>query len=184
MKKLNIGCGDRKLHGFINVDGRKEVNPDVVCNIENIDSLFSDIDLIYACHVLEHFPKKPSSFCKVTWSDVLNKFNSCLKQGGTLRIAVPDIENIISYYQKSKNIDELFAFFWGGQKYDFDFHYYGWTFESLKRDLQNHGFCNVRRYDWRKTEHFYVDDYSQAYLPHMDKSTGTLLSLNIEATKL
>jgi hypothetical protein len=27
------------------------------------------------------------------------------------------------------------------------------------------------------------DDHSQAYLPHMDKENGTLISLNIEAVK-
>jgi len=45
------------------------------------------------------------------------------------------------------------------------------------------GFCDVRVYDWKSTEHFYVDDYSQAYLPHMDKTNGKLMSLNVEATK-
>jgi len=45
------------------------------------------------------------------------------------------------------------------------------------------GFKEVVRYDWRKTEHFYVDDYSQAYLPHMDKTNGKLMSLNVEAIK-
>jgi len=28
-----------------------------------------------------------------------------------------------------------------------------------------------------------MDDHSQAYLPHMDKENGILISLNIEATK-
>jgi hypothetical protein len=49
--------------------------------------------------------------------------------------------------------------------------------------MEEAGFKNVKRYDWKKTEHFYVDDYSQAYLPHMDKLNGKLMSLNVEATK-
>jgi hypothetical protein len=28
-----------------------------------------------------------------------------------------------------------------------------------------------------------MDDYSQSYLPHMDKENGTLMSLNLEAVK-
>lgn len=184
MVKLNVGCGDRKLYGFVNIDGRSEVSPDVICNISEIDDKFSEVDLIYACHVLEHFPLRPSQFCTLTWSDVLQKFHKCLKKGGTLRIAVPDMEKVCQYYTRSKNLSELFAFFWGGQKYDYDFHYYGWDFHNLKKDLESQGFGDVRRYDWKKTEHFYVDDYSQAYLPHMNKSDGILLSLNVEAVKL
>jgi hypothetical protein len=42
---------------------------------------------------------------------------------------------------------------------------------------------NVVEYDWRKTEHSKFDDHSQAYIPHMDKDHGTLISLNVECTK-
>ena len=57
------------------------------------------------------------------------------------------------------------------------------AFDTLKRDLLDIGFKSVERYNWKDTEHFYVDDYSQAYLPHMDKANGLLMSLNVEATK-
>ena len=38
-------------------------------------------------------------------------------------------------------------------------------------------------WDWRKVDHGKFDDHSQAYIPHMQKETGTLISLNIEAVK-
>jgi hypothetical protein len=41
----------------------------------------------------------------------------------------------------------------------------------------------VSKYDWRDTEHSELDDFSQSYLPHMDKDNGKLMSLNIEAVK-
>ena len=44
-------------------------------------------------------------------------------------------------------------------------------------------FNNCIKYDWRKTEPADFDDHSQAYIPHMDKSNGTLISLNIESNK-
>lgn len=73
---------------------------------------------------------------------------------------------------------------YGSQRHDFDFHYNGWTFESLKSDLERAGFSEVRLWDWRTTEpHNYCDDYSQAYVPHMDKENGKLMSLNVEAKK-
>ena len=49
--------------------------------------------------------------------------------------------------------------------------------------LEDVGFENVRRYDWRETEHAEIDDYAQAYFPHMDKENGLLISLNIECSK-
>jgi len=183
MLKLNLGCGNRKLVSFINVDARKEVDPDVIADVTAIHEEFQDVDLIYACHVLEHFPLKPSSFQPVTWKEVLGNWYSTLKEGGVLRLAVPDIEAVLEYYSETKDITSLYALLYGGQKYDFDFHYHCWSFETLKKDLLEAGFKKVKRYDWRCTEHFFVDDYSQAYLPHMDKVNGKLMSLNVEAIK-
>ncbi len=58
-----------------------------------------------------------------------------------------------------------------------------YDFESLSTLLQSVGFDSVKKYNWRDTEHSNIDDCSQAYLPHMDKENGTLISLNVEASK-
>ena len=181
--KLNLGCGQRKMHGFVNVDIREDLNPDVVANVTQIHKTFQNVDLIYACHVLEHFPLRPSTFQPVTWKTALDSWFRALKPGGILRIAVPDIEGVCKHYLSTGKLDDLYAYFYGGQKYDFDFHYHCWSFDTLKKDLLECGFTQARQYDWRETEHFYIDDYSQAYLPHMDKQDGKLLSLNVEAIK-
>ena len=44
-------------------------------------------------------------------------------------------------------------------------------------------FYDIQEWDWHSVDHGKIDDYSQAYLPHMDKENGTLMSLNIEAKK-
>jgi hypothetical protein len=56
-------------------------------------------------------------------------------------------------------------------------------FETLASGLREAGFANIQRYDWRQTElgRLGIDDYSQAYLPHMDKANGRLMMLNVEA---
>ena len=48
-------------------------------------------------------------------------------------------------------------------------------FESLKKILEDMGMVDIKRYDWRKTEHGKFDDHSQSYLPHMEKERGTLI---------
>ena len=75
MVKLNLGCGDRKMHDFINVDARKDVNPDVVCDVTKIHEKFKNVDLIYACHVLEHFPNKSFEYQQRTWREVLESWH-------------------------------------------------------------------------------------------------------------
>ena len=53
----------------------------------------------------------------------------------------------------------------------------------LTKVLSEIGFSSVKEYDWRETEHSDIDDFSQAYLPHMDKENGMMMSLNLEAIK-
>jgi len=181
--KLNLGCGFKKIFGFINVDGRKETNPDVVCDVANISKRFKEVDLIYASHVLEHFPYKTNEQYKTSCYELLTDWHASLKKGGTLRLAVPDFAAVCKYYNFTSDIQPLRSFLSGGQKYNLDYHLSCWDFSILEQTLESLGFENVRRYDWSATEHGYVDDYSQAYLPHMDKKNGMLMSLNIEADK-
>jgi hypothetical protein len=58
-----------------------------------------------------------------------------------------------------------------------------YDFISLRDLLEKIGYMDVQKYDWRTTEHSNYDDHSQAYLPHMDKEKGTLISLNVECKK-
>lgn len=58
-----------------------------------------------------------------------------------------------------------------------------YDFKLMKELLGLVNFKNVHRYDWRKTIHKDCDDFSQAYIPHMDKEHGILENLNVEAEK-
>lgn len=58
-----------------------------------------------------------------------------------------------------------------------------YDFDSLENILSENGFYKINNYDWRMTEHANFDDHSQAYIPHMDKENGTLISLNVECLK-
>ena len=54
--KLNLGCGQSKKKGYINIDSSKQVNPDKVIDLEKAKLPFKDnsVDEIIAEHVLEH----------------------------------------------------------------------------------------------------------------------------------
>jgi len=84
---------------------------------------------------------------------------------------------------KTGNIDLVIGALFGRQDYLYNIHYNVFDYKSLKDVLQNTGFKNIKQYNWRETEHSNVDDYSQAYIPHMDKENGKLISLNVECKK-
>ena len=175
--KLHLGCGEKHIDGYINIDIRHMPGVDKVDNIRFLRSFKENsVDVIYACSVLEHFSR---------WDyiGVLKRWYDLLKLGGTIRIGVPDFESIVLYYNKNKDLLKLIGLLYGGQDYNENFHHMCWDFKNLKFDLEKIGFKNVSRYDWRTTEHFDIDDFSQAYLPHMDKENGLLMHLNVEAIK-
>ena len=136
------------------------------------------VDLIYACHILEHFKRKE-------YFNILERWTQLLKPGGKLRLSVPDLEKVAQLYINGEfELEKMIGLIYGGQTYLYNFHYMGFDFKSLRKDLKKLKYTNIKRYDWKETEHASIDDYSQAYLPHMDKENGILMSLNVEAIKL
>lgn len=176
--KLNLGCFNKKLPEFINIDIRADVNPDVVDNAFTLETFEENsVDLIYTCHMLEHLDYKETKKALARWHKVL-------KLNGILRISVPNLEILFAHYFYHKNLDTLMTMLYGSQRHNFDYHKNGWDFIKLEKELIQVGFKSVQLWDWKKVSpHYYCDDYSQAYYPHMDKECGKLLSLNVEAIK-
>ena len=101
-----------------------------------------------------------------------------------LRIAVPSFKAVVEWYAISGNIQHIMGLVCGRQKDLYDHHNVIFDEESLKQGMIEAGCTGVRWWDWRTTEHAFLDDYSQAYLPHMDKEHGKHMSLNLEAQKI
>jgi len=175
--KLHVGCGERYIPGFIHIDVRKFPHVDYVTSVDKLD-MFKDnsVDLIYTCHVLEHFRRNQIE-------NVLKEWYRVLKPGGTLRIAVPDFEKLVEVYLNTKNLQLILGPLVGRQDYPENTHYIVFDYLSLSKFLEKVGFKNIHKYDWRETIHKDYDDFSQAYIPHMDKERGVLISLNVEAEK-
>jgi predicted SAM-dependent methyltransferase len=175
--KLHLGCGSRFIPGYVHIDAVPFEHLDHVASIDQLDFIESDsVDVIYSCHVLEHFRRRDLP-------RVLKEWVRVLKSGGILRISVPDFESIVKIYSQTENLDDVVGPLFGRQNYLYNFHYNVFDFNSLSRNLEDCGLGKVARYDWRTTEHSGVDDYSQAYFPHMEKESGIQLSLNVEARK-
>lgn len=175
--KLHLGCGKRYISGYVHIDLVNYEHIDYLTSIDDLGMFDNDtIDVIYSCHVLEHFHRNKLN-------KVLKEWYRVLKPGGILRTSVPDFEALCELYLEKKDLSLVIGPIMGRQNYLYNIHYNMFDFETLKSALNDVGFKKVYRYDWKNTEHSNVDDFSQAYYPHMDKDSGKLLSLNMEAIK-
>ena len=136
----------------------------------------ASVDLIYSCANIEHFGRKE-------WREVIQYWFKLLKPNGVLRLSTADFKSVCDEYLENGKVEELFGFIVGGQKNDYDWHGMVFDFGFLERELKKIGFKYIVRYSWAETEHSHIDDYSSAYLPHMNKEKGRLMMLNIEAIK-
>ena len=54
--KLHLGCGSKRIEGFTNIDIRYLPGVDEINHVRFLRNYKNNsVDLIYACHVLEHF---------------------------------------------------------------------------------------------------------------------------------
>ena len=176
---LHLGCGKRFIPGFIHIDMAEFAHIDYRHDIKSLP-MFRDqeVDLIYASHVLEYFDR-------LEVPEVLNEWRRVLKVGGILRVAVPDFAALVkaySLYGLERILGPLYGRMESGAK--IIYHKTVYDFSALAEVLEENGFADVHIYDWRKTIHRDHDDYSQSYLPHMEKENGLLISLNVEARKI
>lgn len=190
--KINIGCRNKPLPSFINVD----INPNnSLANIID-DGMklekFSDysVDEIHAVHMAEHLDNE--SFMKA-----LGNWYKKLKIGGTLVLSVPDMEKASALLLLSRDKNIVKSLFYGSQNSGdpWDYHRSLHTHQSLTEDLISAGYKDIKTWNyWEKFPYNYVDTYASAVYPHMLKKIcmdngriidlgGIQLSLNLEATK-
>jgi len=178
--KIHIGCGSRDFgKDWVHIDGGdfEHVQYNDITDLSQFEP--NSVDLIYASHVLEYFDRKEVMY-------VLDNWYSVLKVGGILRLAVPDFEAMAKLYVAgSHSLTAFLGPLYGKMEMNDQtiYHKTTYDFQSIKNILFGRKFTTVRYWNWRETEHSHIDDCSQAYLPHMEKSKGVLISLNVEAIK-
>lgn len=189
MIKINVGCGRRNFgRDWVHIDGGNYPHLDSyditqLCypmadgTVRKYDN--ETVDLVYASCVLEYFDREGAV-------DILKEWVRVLKFGGKLRLSVPDFQVMANLYtNEDYPIESFLGPLYGKMpmREKTIYHKTAYDYKSLKKLLEASGINNIRKYDWRDTEHSEYDDHSQAYLPHMDKENGTLIQLNIEGEK-
>ena len=175
--RLHLGCGKIDHPGFVNIDAlpRRHVH-----YVQAVDRLgrFRDgsVDLVYACHVLEHF-----SHLRVP--EVLREWGRVLKPGGRLCLSVPDFDRLLDIYNATGNdVDSILNPLMGGQEYAYNYHRIIFTRDYLTRLLLQAGFSRVHAWspDDGGSGHD-VNDWSRR--PLLIEGKPYPVSLNLEAEK-
>lgn len=194
MPKLHLGCGSKKLAGYVHIDLADYPHIDHKHDVKSLP-MFADnsVDLIYASHVLEYFDRccpTPDGSLEVT--DVLKEWRRILKPDGILRLAVPDFEKLVKLYLTYHDLEPkrgilgpLYGHWPISGTDKLVSHKTVYDFLSLSGVLKRAGFYMIEEWDWQEVfvgENAGFDDYSQAYYP-FDKVNGLQTSLNVEAQK-
>lgn len=136
--KINVGCGEVPLPGYINVDLHDD-RADVKMDARNLALADHSVDEIYTSHLLEHLGKNDVPVALKEWARVL-------KAGGILHMNLPNLEWCLKNWL-SKTESEKWGFaldtIFGMQKNDGEYHKTGFTKERLTTLLKEAGFEGI-----------------------------------------
>ncbi|MBF0511695.1 MAG: hypothetical protein HQL13_05120 [Candidatus Omnitrophica bacterium] len=169
MMKLHVGCGTKKLEGWINIDGVKSCHPDLVHDL-SLPLPYADLsaDELKAEGVLEHLDKY-MRYC------VFGDWARTLKVGGLVHIGVPNFKKLLSRFFKFNYDDFVDTFFgenmWESEIYlgHYGNHKWGYSKESLTAFIKQFGIDPVEVttkdliifYTGRKVKHVPVSQMDQ-----------------------
>jgi predicted SAM-dependent methyltransferase len=133
------------------------------------------VDLVYACHCLEHFPI-------AAVPRVLREWRRVLRPGGTLRLSVPDFDALVDgYLAGGRDVGTVEYPLLGGQSDRRDFHRAVFNRRRLTSLLEGAGFVGVAGWEPGASRLTTFDDWSGRTL---DLGGGPRrVSLNLEARK-
>ena len=178
--KLHLGCGKRHIPGFVHIDTVQFPHIDYVQDIRTLPQIADrSVELIYACQALTYFDREEVV-------PVLAEWRRVLQPGGILRLSVINFDTIVRLYTAGLPLEWFLGWLygkWTDGKGGFVYERTTYDRASMTKVLTDSGFDSIELWDWRSTEHRDVDDYSQAYFPHMEKERGMLVNLNIQGRR-
>ncbi len=136
--KVNLGAGHLPLDGYVNVDMRPLPEIDVVASIDDLPFGPGTLAEISSAHTLEHFPLEELR------RRLLPYWVGLLKPGGLFRATVPDMEAMARSFAEGEIGFEAFrSTTYGGQEYEGDFHFNGFTPSTLAELFESAGLIDA-----------------------------------------
>lgn len=174
---VHIGCGKINSPEFINIDAQPYSHVHIVTDdISSLPDIKSEtVDLVYMCHILEHFKKREIE-------KVLKESKRILRKGGILRISVPDFDKLVEVYNAAgKDINTIIKQLMGGQDHQYNIHYSAFNYQYLLGLLKEAGFVEVVSWDPDNCLYHNFKDRATRRLKVNNREYA--ISLNLEAIK-
>jgi hypothetical protein len=157
MTKLHLGCGEKYLDGYCNIDYpptnhtvQTNTKVDEYANLLEMKKSAGSIHEIRLHHVFEHFDRPTAMALLFSW-------NNWLSHDGILRIEVPDyfwsgLFSLMPFVPQRKRLIATRHVF-GSHEAFWAIHCEGWTKSTLRDALHVAGFklIKTRRSNWRGT---------------------------------
>ena len=143
--KLNLGCGSKKIEGFIGVDIK---NADVVADIRHLPFPDESVDEIMAVHVVEHFYVREILKVLRNWYEVL-------KPGGLMVLELPCLDKVLKHFAAGSPENMTLWPLYGDPNTHKDgepaLHKWCWSTEQFRQLLKAVGFDDIRE----ETPHYH-----------------------------
>ena len=139
--KLNYGCGETKLKGFVNIDIEKSTKPDLVLDLRKKPFPYKNesVKLIQCIHNIEHIEQR-------YWNQLFCEFYRVLKPEGMLVLAYPEFEKCAKNFLENHLGQRDFwrATLYGRQLYPGDYHVVPMVTGEVLLLLQECGFHHIK----------------------------------------
>ncbi len=136
MKILNLGAGQSKVTGAINVDSQEGIGVDLVFDIKKPFPLEDETyDKVLLFHCIEHIERKHRL-------QVLQEIRRVLKNDGKFYVSYPEFPKLLQNWLDNKDCNREFweATIYGRQAYPGDYHVAAMYTPKFREHLQMMGF--------------------------------------------
>lgn len=141
--RIDLGAGTEPLQGFESLDIRPLEGVKYVSDVRKLPFEDGSVDELAARHLIEHFTRYEVG-------EVLKEWCRVLKPGGIITIWCPNLLYIAEQYVNLPDIDKnterkfnLIGWLYGGQEYEYNFHYFAYDWWILGEFLLKAGFSKV-----------------------------------------
>lgn len=136
--KLHLGCGKRRMEGFINIDLH---DSDMDCDIRHLPFDAETADEIVAIHVCEHFYVREILKILRSWYEIL-------KPGGIMVLELPCLDKVLEHFRKGSPENMTLWPLYGDPNTHKDgepaLHKWCWSVDQFRQLLKAVGFDDVR----------------------------------------
>lgn len=135
--KIDIGSGCSPAPGYLHVDIQDLPHVEILADTRKLSFDSNTVSEVRNAHLVEHFTR-------MEINEVMGEWIRVLRVGGILRIICPDFKQISEQISRGE-ISEEQALLWvyGGQDYQYNFHYWGYTPTTLVNKFKELGLENV-----------------------------------------